>query len=232
MLTRSSLSCLALLALLAIRPGSGVEAQDVPSPYRFLETRQEAGLFAGPFSPGTGRFEYGPSPATAFGARYAVRISGPFALEGVATYLPTTRNVIDPTLEEGSRKIGEAESDILATDVRLRFSVMGDRTWHGLSPFAFIGGGLAFDLAGEDATDERLLQDDRFDFGTSFLGTLGGGVRWFATDRILFRTDASLTLWQLESPRGFRDPEREFEGVEESEWVSGPSLTFGIAYHF
>lgn len=222
----------ALLALLAFLSPGEIRGQEIPSPYRFLDTRQEAGPFLGTLSPGTGRFGYGPSPAMAFGARYGIRLSGPFGLEGVATYMPTTRDLIDPGRDEGDRKIGEVDSHILAVDARLRFSVIGDRTWHGLNPFAFIGGGLAFDLAGEDEAEEALLQDDRFDFGNSFLGTLGTGLRWFPGDRFLVRADVSLLLWQLKSPRGFRDPEREFSGVEEKEWVSGPSFAVGLAYRF
>jgi hypothetical protein len=183
-------------------------------------------------SPGTGRFGYGPGTGIALGGRYAIQIGGPFGLEGVVGYLPTTRDLVDPGRDEGDRVIGEVDANIATIDARLRFSLTGPRSWHGLAPFVLAGGGVAFDLAGEDPAEEILLMDDRFEFGTSFIGILGGGLRWFPSERILFRADASLLLWQLKSPRGFRDIERGFQGVEEKEWVSGPSLSAGFAFRF
>ena len=220
------------LALMApLLPGTAV-GQSIPSPYRFLDTRQEVDIFMGTMSPGTGRFDYGPQPGTALGARYGINIAGPFGLEGVVTYLPTDRSIIDPGRAVGDFKIGEMPSDVIMLDVRLRFSITGNRSWHGLAPFVLAGGGLAFDGAGAKEDQELLLADDRFKFGTSFVGILGAGVRWYPGDRFFFRADTQLFLWQLKTPRGFSDPEREFEGVEEKEWVSGPSISLGFGIRF
>ena len=218
------------LSLLTVTEEIG--GQTVPSPFAFLEKRQEAGGFLGSMSPGRGRFGYGPGPAIAMGARYAIRIGGPFGLEGAASFLPTKRDLIDPGRDEGDRAIGEVASHIVTVGARLRFSFTGDRTWHGISPFLFTGGGVAFDVAGEDQAEEALLADDRFEFGTSFQGALGGGVRWFPGERFVFRGDLSLSIWRLKTPRGFRDPERGFTGVEEKEWASGPSLSVGVGFRF
>ncbi|MGM0668508.1 MAG: hypothetical protein ACQET1_02260 [Gemmatimonadota bacterium] len=226
---RTTLAILVLSALLA--PGAA-DGQSIPSPYRFLETRQEVDVFLGTMSPGTGRFDLGPQPGTALGARYGINVAGPFGLEGVVTYLPTERSIIDPGRAEGDFKVGEMPSDVVMLDARLRFALTGNRTWHGLAPFVLAGGGVAFDAAGGDEDQEILLADDRFKFGTSFVGMLGGGARWFPGERFFFRADALLFLWQLKTPRGFTDPERAFEGVEEKEWVSGPSFSVGFGIRF
>jgi len=223
---------LPILGLLALGGPRMVGAQSIPSPYRFLEHRQEVDLFVGTMSPGTGRFDYGPQPGTSLGARYGINIAGPFALEGVLTYLPTDRSIIDPGRRESDFKVGEMPSDVVTLDARLRFSITGDRSWHGLAPFVLAGGGLAFDAAAAKEDEELLLADDRFKFGSSFVGILGGGVRWFPGDRFFFRADTQLFLWQLKTPRGFSDPEREFEGIEEKEWVSGPSFSLGFGIRF
>ncbi len=231
---RRTLSLTALWTLLGLTlPLPGL-SQSIPSPYRFVETRQEGGLFVGVLSPGRGRFGYGPGPGTALGARYAIRVSGPFALEGVAILLPTTRDLIDPGRDEGDRKVGEVDSRLLILDVRLRFDLTGPRTWHGLTPFVLAGGGFALDIAPDPEAQEEplLLADDRFRFGNSFTGLLGGGIAWFPVPDFVVRLDAGLFIWQLRSPSGFRNPERGFEGVEEKEWVSGPSLTLGGAIRF
>ncbi len=206
--------------------------QSIPSPYRFIDTRQEAGIFASQLSPGTGNFDFGPGAGFAAGARYGVRLGGAFGAEGSVTYLPTQRSLIDPGREEGDRKIGEVDSEILILETRLRFSLTGDRTWRGLAPFLFAGGGVAFDLAPEDPAEEALLPEDRFNFGTPLLGVLGGGLRWLPGERFTLRGDVGILIWQIRAPKGYRDQTRGLEGVENRQWVSGPTLSLGVGYRF
>lgn len=220
-----------LLLLSVILPVS-LAGQTVPSVYHFIETKQEAGAFIGTLNMGSGRFGFGPKGGLLIGGRYAIEISGPFSMEGVVGYSPGTRDLIDPSRAEGDRVVGEVDALITTLDLRLKFSLTGDRTWHGLSPFIVTGGGIAFDLAGEDAAEEILLQDDRFEFGTSFMGVLGTGIRYFPSERFMIRSDMGLTLWQIETPRGYESPERDFVGVDNSEWTSGVYLTLGAAWRF
>jgi hypothetical protein len=219
-------------ALLGSPRRTPLAAQSVPSHYAFIDTRQEGGVFMAHLSPGTGVFDFGPGPGVAVGGWYGIRLGGPVGLEAHGTYFPTQRSLIDPGREEGDRKIGEADSRIVAFDVRLRFSLTGDRTWRKLAPFLSTGVGLAFDVAPEDPQEEILLADDRFDFGTPFLGVLGGGVRWLPTARTQVRADAGVTLWQLRAPRGYLDETRGLVGVDKREWVSGPSFRLGFSYRF
>ena len=232
MMSRIPISLVAFLGLTTLCPSTSVRGQEIPSPYQFVETRQEAGPFLAYLSQGTGRFGYGPKPGIALGGRYGLQLGGPIGVEAVLTYLPTTRDLIDPGRVPGDRVVGNVSAHVVAADARLRLSLTGDRTWKGLNPSVFAGGGMAFDLAGVSSDEEILLPDDRFEFNTSFEGVLGAGVRWFATEGILLRGDFALYLWQLESPEGFKDPERGFVGVAEKEWVSGPSFSLGIAFHF
>ena len=232
MISRAKTSLLLTLALGPILGPGALTSQTIPSPYRFLESKQEAGLFAGYMSPGTGRFGFGPGPGPAWGVRYGVNLSGPFGLEGVVTHLPTTRDIIDPGRVEGDRVIGEMSAQMVMIDARLRFTLTGDRTWHGISPFVMTGGGVVFDVSNDESDRDLILTDDRFKFGTSVLGMFGGGVRWFPFERILVRAEYGLVLWRLKTPPGYSDPERAFKGVDEKEWVSGPSYTLGIAFRF
>lgn len=221
-----------LASLCALACAEAASAQSVPSPYRFFETSHEAGVFWGQLSPGRGPFDLGPGPGPVVGVRYGLEVSGPLSLEAAVSYMPTTRKVVDPGRVEGDRVIDEAESEILVGDIRVKLSLTGRRTWHGLNPFLVAGGGVTVDLSGEQPEDERLLVDDRFEMGTGFLGVAGGGLRWFLSDRVVVRGDALLNLWKLDIPRGWRDPARELGPVGEGEWVSGPLLTVGIGYRF
>ncbi len=231
-MARISFLTFAVVGLLTGLDPHQVEGQSIPSPYQFLEARQEAGVFFGATGQSTGRFGFGPSPGPSFGVRYGLHLGGPFGLEGVFGYHPTTRDVVDPSREEGKMVVGETDAEMMSFDARIRFSLTGDRSWKQFTPFVLIGGGIAWDAAGESEVDAELLDGDRFDFGTKFVALLGGGVRWFLTDRVLIRTDFALTMYQLETPRGFLDPTRALTGGGEKEWASGPAYSVGVAFQF
>ena len=207
-------------------------AQTIPSPYTFLERRQESGPFAGYMWANSGRFGYGPKGGVHAGGRWGFELGGPASLEGVAGLLMGERDVIDPGRDEGDRVIGQAPVLISTVDARLKFSLVGRRHWRGLSPFLVFGGGAAIDLAGAAAIDESLLAADRFDFGTGFFGTVGAGTRVFLTESVAFRMDGVLSLWKLDTPPGFSDPERGFEAVEEDEWSEGVTLSLSFMYRW
>ena len=222
---------LVLAAALLLEPAAAA-AQSVPSPFRRIETGQEAGLFAGVVNAGTGRFGYGPGSGFVTGARYGVELSGPISLEGVVSALSMTRDVIDPELAEGARVAGEADALLVKTDLRFKFSLTGRRTWHGFSPHLLVGGGFVLDVASDQEADQRILEQDRFDFGNKFTATAGTGLRFLPAERLMFRTDLVVDLWQLETPSGFAEVNRGFENVEDSEWANAFQITFGAAIRF
>jgi hypothetical protein len=222
---------LALAAALLNAVGS-LRGQSIPSPYRFIETAQEAGPFFGAAQASPGELNLGPQSGPLVGMRYGIDVSGPFGLEGAVSYLPTTRVVIDPRRAPVDRARGEVDVSMLVAEARLRFSLTGRRTWHSLSPFLFVGGGGAFDVASRPALEEQLRAEDRFDFGFAFLGVLGGGTRWMVLERFLLRLDAQLTLWQLDTPDGFQDQSLGLGVTPTGEWVNNAMFTFGFAYRF
>lgn len=220
-------ACLA--PLLAPVPGT---AQNIPSPYRFIERGQEAGPVVGYMSADAGRFGLGPKSAVFYGGSYAVAVGGPVSLEGAVLVVPTERDVVNP------RRVGDqvlddpAEVTLVNVTARLRFNLTGRRTWHGLQPFALAGAGVMFDVQGEQAEDQRLEEDERFDFGTEFTGVFGGGARWVVTPTLALRGEAGISLYQLDVPEGWRDPVLELENVPESEWVSASVFTLGATILF
>jgi hypothetical protein len=208
------------------------QGQTIPSAYRFVSTRQEAGLFAGSSSVAKGRFGFGPGGGLNVGARWGIDLSGPLGFEAAAGLISGTRDIINPAKVVGDLKIGEADQDVATADVRLRFTLTGDRTWHRLAPFFLAGGGVAVGLGGESPLDDNLAKDDRFHFGTSFLGTLGSGVRLVLSDRLALRGDALFSLWKVKTPPGFSSPARGFADVEEGEWTSGRHLALTLVYRY
>jgi hypothetical protein len=223
---RSSLILgLSLMVAVVAEPPTQASAQSIPSPYRYIEAKVESGPFVGYVSANTGRFGYGPGGGLLLGGRWGIELSGPISFETTVGVNPGSRDVMDPRRELGDQKVGEADVLMSTIDGRLKFSFVGRRTWHGVNPFLVFGGGVAFDLASDDAADDILEAEDRFDFGTSFYGTAGTGVRWWLSDRFTLRGDALFQLWQIDTPPGFAAPERGFTGVEESEWVRGFRLS-------
>ena len=216
---------LALIAASLTGLSRPAEAQSIPSPYRQIEAKKETGPFVGYVSAATGRFGYGPSGGLLVGARWGIELAGPVSFETVTSFMPGTRDVINPGRAEGDRKVGEADVLMSTIDARIKFSFAGQRTWHGVSPFMVFGGGVAFDLASDDPADDLVDAADRFEFGTSFFGTVGAGMRWWVSDRLTLRGDAIMQLWQLDTPPGFSTPERGFLAVEESEWAGGTRLS-------
>lgn len=224
-------ACLATASIVAAAPGSSA-AQTIPSPFRYVETRQEVGLFAGTSSVAAGRFGFGPAGGFTTGARWGIELSGPLGFETVAGVVSGTRDVINPAKVVGDQSIGETDVLMGVVDARLRFTFTGDRTWRRLSPFIVAGGGVAFDLSPTSVLDEELAEDDRFEFSNSFFGTMGAGTRFYVTDRLALRGDAVFSLWKIGTPPGFSDPERGFTAVEESEWVSGAHLTLALVIRY
>lgn len=207
-------------------------AQTIPSPFTYVERKQEVGLFGGYLDAQTGRFGFGPAGGLLSGARYAVELSGPLALEGVVGFLKGTRDIVNPARIEGDQVVGEGDVLLTTIDARMRFSVIGNRAWHGLSPFLAFGGGLAFDAAGIPEAEADLEPADVFDFGTSFYGTVGVGSRWFITETLGLRFDGVFSLWSIDTPPGFSDPARGFVAVEESQWLSGLAFSVALLYRW
>jgi len=219
------------LLLWAIFPALA-SSQSIPSPYRFIETRHEAGAFVGLISMDTGPFEFGPEGGLLSGLRYALELTGPLSLEGVASLVAGERSVVDPRRAEGSRIIGTADTYLTSVDARLKFAFNGRRTWHGLGPYLTAGGGFLFDLAGEGEWDRELDEDDRFSQGNSFLGVMGGGLRFFPMERLVLRADLEGRFWKIGTPSGFSDAALGLGPVERDRWVSGWGFMLGAALRF
>lgn len=216
------------LTLLATQAGA---AQTIPSPYRFIEDGQSVGLFVGYMDAGVGRFDLGPKSAPAVGGRWSVRLSNFIGLETTASVLSTQRDVINPTLSEGSRSIGEADTNLTFIDARLRFNLTGQRTWHGIQPFLTAGGGFAFDTGDGSEVEADIPEDSRFDFGVEFGGVFGAGARVFLTDNLALRGEAELLLYQIETPEGWlQNEELEIDNLLESEWASSGLFKIGLSF--
>lgn len=219
------------LALLAMAGPARLGAQSVPSPYRYLETKQTIGIHLGAVSTDRGERNLGPESAPLIGARYHYRFAGPVALEVGASFAPSTRTVYTRTSATADsvrlEALGEADALLFLVEGGLRFNVTGPRTWNGLAPYVAATGGLVSNLSGASALEEALEADRRFDFGPGFALGVAAGTDWFLTERLSVRLEARDYLWRLTAPAGFS-----ISGREESEWTNNLGITLGAALHF
>lgn len=210
---------------------SGVAAQDIASPYRFVDESQHATAFVGLMATDPGTLDLGPESGLAFGARYGIRLSGPFVIEAQAAFFPTSRAVQDTVIGAADTAVvatgAEADLNIGVVSAALRFDITGPRTWHRLMPFALLGVGAAFTLSQEDGVDDDVESDVRYDFGTRLLGELGLGVEWFAADRLALRLDARNLLWRIDAPLGLQQLD-----APNQEWVQNFLLSAGVSFRF
>lgn len=209
---------------------TGAAAQDIGSPYRFVDESQHANVFVGMIAADPGTLELGPESAMAYGARYGIRLSGPFVVEAQAALFPTSRAVQDTTITAADttlQSIGDADLTLGLASAALRFDITGPRTWHRLMPFALLGVGAAFTISSEDGVDADVEPDVRHEFGTRLLGELGVGVEWFAADQLALRLDARNLLWRIDAPVGLQQLDAPNE-----EWVQNFLLSAGVSFRF
>jgi len=217
---------------LALTGASALEAQTIRSPYRFIDQRHEAGLFVTGVSEVRGELDIGPGGGLAYGARYSIELGGPFALEASSFVLPTDRQVRVPSVTGVFTELGSVSSMVAGAEARVRFGLTGARTWNGLAPFLLLGGGVAGDLYGRRELEAELPDNVRFQFGPSFLGTLGGGTRWLPVSRVTVRLDAQLHLWKVGTPAAFLNRNEGLEPLPDQEWLGVPALSAGVSYRF
>jgi hypothetical protein len=217
-----------ILALPLVLPVPA-QSQDIRSPYRFVDETQALGAFGGYIVTDQGSAELGPQSAPVLGARYTIRLNGPFSVEGEMGFMPTHRTVWD--IQDGERtRVGDADLSLLLLSAGLRFNMTGSRTYHDLMPYLVVAGGAAIRAAGDDSLDLQVSTTDaRYRFGTSFAGHLGGGVEWFGLGPVTLRGDARVLLWELESPAAFV---RLQPGLPSREWAQNYMLSASVSYRF
>lgn len=220
------------LSVLLLGGTSSAVAQRIQTPYRFFEETQAAGITAAYISTDKGSVGLGPNSGAAFGARYHIRLSGPFFLEGEALYFPTTRAVLDTTVVDSAfQQVGEADLAIGVVMASLRLNLTGQRTWHRLLPFVLLGVGGAIEASEDEAANENIQSEARFDFGTTFAGQLGAGIEWFPVERLAIRVDARNILWQLATPQGLL-LQNVGRTLPAEEWTNNATASVGVSFHF
>lgn len=232
----------AVAATLIVAAASPVAAQQIRSPYDFVDRGQSLHVFATHVSTDRGTIGIGPHSAPALGVGYGIRVTGPFTFDSRIALMPTSRTVFsvdpgaDPDLVREDPMVGlvdegEADLTLLMADLSLRFDLTGPRTWNRLQPYALLGAGAIFRMAAEHAAEEEaeIGPDLRVRFRNGVTGHVGGGVEWHLADRFSVRFDARGMFWRLHVPTGFISAARV---IDDRQWVQSGHLSVGGAFRF
>lgn len=233
-LTRRKLEAgLPLLLALAAAVPRGADAQRISSPYAFIQGTHTAAVVVGTIGEAKGDLGLGPGGGTLVAARYGIELRGPLAVDVHGFFVSTNRTVFAPVAETGLVEIGPARTLLTGLEARLRFTVTGRRTWYRTAPFVVLGGGIVGDLAGPPAIEAEVAPEAHFNFGPSFVGVAGTGIRIVASDRIEFRGEVNYRLWKLGTPVAFRDLDENLEApLPEQEWVGPVAFVLEASYGF
>ncbi len=210
---------------------SGLSGQNVPSPFRYIETNIAGGLFGGYLWMDSGDLDLGPTPAPIVGGRFTIHFTGPISGEVDLAYSPSERTVYsrDETVTDELVLVSEGttEAGLVLANAGLRLQLTGERTWHDLAPFITVGGGIVSDISGSDELEAEIEVAERVDFGPGFAVSLGAGADWFPTEHLSFRVDATDRVWRITVPTGFTA-----SGEEDTDWTHNLGLSLGASLHF
>lgn len=224
---RFGLLILTLLGILVL-PRTA-DAQEIRSPYRFVDESNSGGAFAGYFFGAPGEYDVGPHGSPMFGVRYTTRISGPLAGDVNISFVPAEREVIRMDTEAGERvATGEMVGmNLVFIEGGLRFHLTGPRTWNGFAPYLTVSGGLATNLTGQPAIHEEIPEAQRFRFGQNFTVGPGIGTDFFVADRLSLRFEARDHILRMRVPAGLTGTQN-----AQAIWTNNFAVSLGAALHF
>lgn len=242
MIKRTLLAAATLTALVHLGATPAM-AQNITSPYDFVDRSHSVYLFGSAVLTDRGTLDTGPGSSYALGLEYSYRISGPFNIAARVAYVPTDRRVYNDTstvadslaLQEdvtfGLDQVGTADVSVLLLDASLRFDLTGPRTWYGFQPYALLGvGGLLVTSQGTDGEDQIPPDEATFvRMRDGFTGHVGAGVEFYVSQNLTVRADARDLLWKIHLPVGFQQSGRV---IDREQWVQTAHLSLGLSFRF
>jgi hypothetical protein len=200
------------------------------SPFNDLLYRSEFTIFGGQLNAGTDPAQVAPRSGPMIGGRYEITIGGPaqFYVRGSRVF--SERLAIDPTKPAATRSLGVSKVPLYLTDLGVSVNLTGQRSYHHVVPVVGLGVGVA-------STLKSKVENDPFNFGTTFAFSFGGGLRILPTERVQIRVDGGTHMYQIRYPAGYytttgSNPPVLTSAQPKSFWKSNPSITAGLSYLF
>lgn len=227
--TRRAAMALAIFVAVAAPARGQLGVLPEKSPFRDMEYNQEWTVLSGWMSAGADAAGVAPGGGPMLGARYDYHFTGPLFGYVRAVGVFGQRTALDPSQTLAKRKIGTFLWPVLFADAGLETSLTGQKTWHGVMPVISIGLGAYSDfISGPDRGG--------YEFGTGFLFTIGGGIRWAPERRWQIRAEVYDYLHDLSYPASYQGttsgsvPGILGAGASRSTYRHNLTLQIGAAY--
>lgn len=229
------------LAVLTVSGIPALEAQRIPSPFRYIETTQSLGAFVGYLVTDAGGInllqapdaEIGPRSAPILGLRYNIRFSGPLSGEAAIGFSPGQRTVYETEATPGDTiqrplPTGETDVRLLLAEGGIRFHITGPRAWNNLAPYLLATGGLVADIAQRGSADQLVPTPERYRLGPGLAVGAGLGTDYFVNPRTSIRAELRDQIWNIRAPEGLPLE----ANTDRSRWKNNLGFSLGVAYHF
>jgi len=230
---------LALAAALCVgasaRPAAAQQVGTAPenSPFRDILTHEAFTVFVGRFAGNPNDAGTGARPGMMLGARLNVHLSS--ALDASATFgeALTSRHRIDAG-GDTARVMSSINVRLIAVDLGLQVNLTGDKTWHGLAPYAYIGLGLTTPSA-------KVVDPGGYELGTNFLVVPALGTRYIVSRRLSVHVEARDYYYRYSFPLFYFDRPYALHAdgtpvlsnaVGDREWYNNYTVWFGVTYGF
>lgn len=236
----------AALAGLALTVPAAASAQQADSvhidtPYEWIERGFRVGAVGGYMDTGLTRLDLGPQSTPTGGLRARARVSSPLSLEAGLLYGESDRFAVDPRLPTGPAPVDTLTSKWILAEAAMQFAVTGNRTWHGLQPYALLGGGflLGFDEGVSPAFAAPEDASLRHDIQIMPAVQAGVGAEWIVSDRFGVALEFRDHLWRITTPDGFfTDPvldqieDADAPAPEETVWTHNLEFSLTVYRYF
>ena len=212
----------------------------IDTPFRWIERGFRLGAYGGYIFANRGMLNMGPGSTPIVGTRLRVRLSSPLTLEINFGYgFDSDLYLVDPRSAQYPAPVDTVGVTFGLLTGGFQFSFTGSRTWHGIQPYLFLGGGVYFGLS-QERTNKIPIPSAPFLFriGTQPVLDFGlGAERQMGKVGLAFETRAH--LWRFRAPDGFFRPdilldlaERNLPVAEASDWTLNFELSLAFYYYF
>ena len=216
-------------ALVAQQVGTSPER----SPFHDILTAEGLTLYAGRFAGNPSAAGTGARPGLMLGARLDVRVSSALSISATFGEAMTSRLRIDAG-GDTARTMGNLKVRLIAADLGLQLNLTGDKTWHGLAPYAYIGAGITTPSA-------KVVDPGGFELGTDFTLVPAIGTKFFISRSFALRFEARDYYYRYTFPLFFFDRPYAANAngasvlppsVGDREWYHNFTLWVGVTYGF
>jgi hypothetical protein len=218
---------------LAIEAHAQVGHPTGSSPYTPLQAKRVLSLGVGYLAGQAGTAGVGPTDGPLAAARFNLNLTGPIDIDVNASVANLNRGIINPNSAPADSILETVKQTVTMLDAGIILLLTGQKTWNRMVPYLGLSLGVAF---GGSVPEDTL---SGFTFKTQFQIAPSLGVRWYPSDRLMFRLDFRDVIWRLSYPPSFFErpaddptspPVLNPNTQNNTDWTHHPTLVFTIGY--